>query len=187
MTVVSSIRLFVAVWPDAEARAELRLLHRKDEPGVRFVPEENWHVTLRFLGAADPRSVAAALGGVRLAPARVQLGPMVELLGDHSVIVRAGGLDEWATAVNRATREFGDAPLRRRFVGHVTLARLHRRGRRQRVPLPRVVGAPFAVGFDATEFTLVRSHLDRGGARYEVLDSWPAEVGGGPQSDNGQR
>src|SRR5688500_16301184 len=171
---MSSVRLFVAVWPDADACAALRMLHRKDQPGVRFVPEENWHLTLRFLGHGDPREVAAALDGVRVAPTGVQLGPLVELLSNHSVVVRADGLDEWATAVSSATRELGDAPPRRRFVGHLTLARLSQRARRRPAALPRIVGAPFAASFTADELTLVRSHLDPGGARYEVLDRWPA-------------
>jgi 2'-5' RNA ligase len=168
-------RLFVAVWPDEEACSALRALHRKDRPGVRFVPEENWHVTLRFLGQADPREVAAALDDVRLAPTQVRLGPVVELLSDHSLIVRAEGLEAWAAAVAKATREIGDAPPRKRFVGHVTLARLSQRVRRRRAALPGVVGTPFAASFVADELTLVRSHLDPGGARYEVLDAWPAE------------
>jgi 2'-5' RNA ligase len=178
MTAMSSMRLFVAVWPDADACAALRLLHRKDQPGVRFVPEENWHVTLRFLGRGDPREVAAALDGVSVAPSRVRLGPMVELLSDHSIIVRADGLDGWATAVTTATRGLGDAPARRRFVGHLTVARLSQRARRRQAALPRIVGAPVSASFMADELTLVASHLDPGGARYEVLDSWPAEAGG---------
>jgi 2'-5' RNA ligase len=39
----------------------------------------------------------------------------------------------------------------------------------------------------ADEFTLVRSHLDPGGARYEVLDSWPAEIGEEPRSGDRRR
>ena len=46
-------RLFVALWPAEDAIAELRALPRKDQLGVRFVPPENWHVTLRFLGAVS--------------------------------------------------------------------------------------------------------------------------------------
>jgi 2'-5' RNA ligase len=184
MTAMSWMRLFVAVWPDSEASAALRLLHRKDQPGVRFVPEENWHVTLRFLGRAEPREVAAALDDVRVAPTRVRLGPVVELLSDHSVIVRADGLDGWAAAVNTATRDLGDTPSRRRFVGHVTLARLSQRARRQQAALPKIVGAPFAASFTAAELTLVCSHLHPGGARYEVLDRWPADAGGGARPGN---
>jgi len=170
---MGSARLFVCVWPDASATEALHLLHRKDQPGVRFVPDENWHVTLRFLGQAEPRAVIEALTDVRVAPTEVHLGPVVDLLSDHSVIVPAGGLDEWATAVNRATRGLGDAPIRKRFVGHVTLARLSGRARRERKP-PGVVGTPVSARFTATEFTLVVSHLDPGGARYDVLATFPA-------------
>ena len=54
-------RLFIAVWPPEEVVEHLRSLRRKDQRGVRFIPPENWHVTLRFLGEADEREVAAAL------------------------------------------------------------------------------------------------------------------------------
>ncbi|HWL44760.1 MAG TPA: RNA 2',3'-cyclic phosphodiesterase [Ilumatobacter sp.] len=171
---MATARLFVCVWPDDDASAELRLLHRKDQPGVRFVPEQNWHVTLRFLGEADPRPVAEALAGVRVDPAEVMLGPVVELLSDHSVIVAAEGLDEWAEAVNRATRGLGTAAIRKRYVGHVTLARLSGRARRGQGRLPGVIGTPVAASFRATELALVMSHLGPAGARYETLATFPA-------------
>ena len=79
-------RLFVAVWPTSEACADLSLLPRKDQPGIRFVPEENWHVTLRFLGDAHPREVAEALDEVTFPTAEVRLGPVVEYLGDEQLV-----------------------------------------------------------------------------------------------------
>lgn len=171
---MGTARLFVAVWPDDTARAALAVLQRKDRPGVRYVPEENWHVTLRFLGQADPREVAAALDHVRVAPAEVSVGPVVELLSDHSIVVHAAGLDDWAAAVNRATRGLGDARPRKRFVGHVTLARLSGAMRRGGVGPPGVVGTPVATSFTATDVALVASHLDPRGARYETLATFPA-------------
>ena len=171
---MGTARLFVCVWPDEATREVLRGLHRKDQPGVRFVPEENWHVTVRFLGQADPRPVADALGAVDVAATEVFVGPVVDVLSDHSVIVPAAGLDGWAAAVNRATGEHGDAPVRRRFVGHITLARLGRPSRRRGAGLPGVVGTPVAARFVATELALVVSHLGRGGARYETLATFPA-------------
>lgn len=167
-------RLFVAVWPDDATCEDLRRLHRKPRPGVRFVPPENWHVTLRFVGQGNPAELAAALVDVAVTPATVRLGPVVDLLSNHSVVVPADGLSEWAAAVNRATRGLGDAAIRRRFVGHLTLARLNARVRRDPALLPDVVGTPFSASFTASEFTLVASHLDPSGARYEVLDTFPA-------------
>ena len=52
-------RLFVAVWPPDEVLEELRALPRKDERGVRFVHPDSWHITLRFLGDADPDQAEA--------------------------------------------------------------------------------------------------------------------------------
>lgn len=173
---MGSARLFVGVWPDEHVAEALRLLHRKNQPGVRFVPEENWHLTLRFLGQADPDAVAAALIDVEVAPTKVSLGPVVDLLSDHSVVVPASGLDEWAAAVNRATRELGDAPIGRRFVGHLTLARLSGRARRQRNARPSVVGTPVSATFMADEFALIVSHLHPDGARYETLARFPARA-----------
>ena len=54
-------RLFVAVWPPEEVVEHIRSLRRKDQRGIRFVPPENWHMTLRFLGEANEREVVAAL------------------------------------------------------------------------------------------------------------------------------
>lgn len=174
--VVAMARLFVCVWPDAAVCEDLRALHRKDQPGVRFVPEANWHVTLRFLGHAEPRHVAEALADVRVNPTDVTIGPVVELLSDHSVIVAAQGLDEWAAAVARATAGLGDSPPRHRFRGHVTLARLSGRARRMGSARPGLLGTPVATGFRATELALVVSHLHPGGARYDTLATFPADA-----------
>lgn len=171
---MGSARLFVCVWPDQAAMEALRALHRKDQPGVRFVPEENWHVTLRFLGQAEPGAVAEALADVRVRPAEAVLGPVVDLLSDHSVVVPVDGLGEWAAAVNRATRGLGDSPIRRRFVGHVTLARLSGSVRRGRGRSPELLGTPVTARFPARGFDLVVSHLDPAGARYEPIASFTA-------------
>ena len=59
-------RLFVAAWPDTATIERLSALPRPDETGVRWVPDQNLHVTLRFLGevdlAATIRSVTATIG-----------------------------------------------------------------------------------------------------------------------------
>lgn len=181
---MGTARSFVCVWPDDDTRDALRALHRKDQPGVRFVPEENWHVTLRFLGQADPQAVAEALAQIRVSPVEAFVGPAVELLSDHSVIVPVEGLGEWATAVNRATRELGDAAIRKRFVGHITLSRLGGRARRGgygRGGLPGLLGTPVATTLRATELALVVSHLRPAGARYETVATFPAVAGEAPR------
>ena len=162
-------RLFVAVWPPDDVLEPLRALGRKDRRGVRFVRPENWHITLRFLGEAGPAMVAAALDRAPLPAARARLGPAVDVLAERALVVPVAGLDELAAAVVGATSDLGERP-RKRFTGHLTLARLHRRA-----TMPEALGTLVAGDFDVTEVALVQSRLHPDGARYETLGNWPTE------------
>jgi RNA 2',3'-cyclic 3'-phosphodiesterase len=160
-------RLFVAMWPPASVIEALTALHSKDERGVRFVTPEQWHVTLRFLGQADPLEVADALDRTTLPVAHGHLGPAVDLLGERALIVPVAGVDALAAVVIRATRRIGEPPGKR-FVGHVTVARLKRHAH-----APRALGALVDADFDVDEIALVQSRLHPDGARYETLRTWP--------------
>lgn len=160
-------RLFVAVWPPPEVVEELVALRRKDQRGVRFVPPENWHVTLRFLGDADPDEVIAALDDASLPAADARVGPGVDVFADRALVVPVHGLDDLATAVRDVTASIGQ-PLRRRFAGHLTLARL-----KPHAELPSAMGAYVEATFAVTEIALVESRLDPAGARYATLATWP--------------
>ena len=114
-------RLFIAVWPTEDVVAALFSLPRQDQQGIRFVPVENWHITLRFLGEAEPDEVIKAFGVATVAIARAHLGPSVELMAERALVVPVQGLDALADAVTKLTGQIGKTP-RRRFVGHLTLA-----------------------------------------------------------------
>lgn len=159
-------RLFIAVWPPDEVVEELRALPRKDQRGVRFVEPERWHVTLRFLGEADPMQLSAALDGCVLAPATARLGPGVDVLGERSLVIPVGGLDELAADVRNLTAHLGE-PARQRFTGHLTLARL-----KHYASMPRALGMSLSAEFDVVEVALVESRLHADGARYETVDAW---------------
>ncbi len=146
--------------------SDLSALHRKDQRGVRFVRPENWHITLRFLGDADPNAVVDTLRGVTLTPARVRLGPGVDIFADRALVIPANGLDDLAQAVREHTGHIGEAP-RKRFVGHLTVARV-----KPNVAMPRTLGAMISAEFDILEVALVQSRLEPDGARYETLEAW---------------
>lgn len=160
-------RLFVAVWPPEEVVAELTSVHRKDQRGVRFVPPENWHITMRFLGEAHAGEAMGALDGTIYGPARARLGPAVDVLDQRALIVPVDGLDALARTVRRCTKDIGEPP-RKRFVGHLTMARIKRRAQ-----MPRALGGLVSAAFDVGEIALVQSRLDPDGARYETLRTWP--------------
>lgn len=162
-------RLFVAVRPPAEVLALLAELPRPDEPGVRWVPPAQWHVTLRFLGEADVGAARDALAALADAtagidrPVTAELGPAVSRLGRSVVCVPVQGLAPLAAAVVAVTDGLGDPPDPRPFTGHLTLARL--RGR----AACGIAGAPVSGRFDVTEVELVRSTLGSTGATHEVV------------------
>ncbi|MEI8240816.1 MAG: RNA 2',3'-cyclic phosphodiesterase [Actinomycetota bacterium] len=161
------MRLFVAVWPSEDAVEELRALRRKDQRGVRFTTPEQWHVTLRFLGDADPDRVGAALDEAYLPECVARLGPGVDVKGDRTVLVPVEGVGTLAGEVVRATASLGEAP-RSHFLGHLTLARLAR----DATP-PPIVGAYVAAEWPVYEIALVRSRLGPEGSRYDTIATWP--------------
>lgn len=161
-------RLFLAVWPSAEIVERLAALPRPDEPGVRWMPPENWHVTLRFLGSARPRDVRAALDGVVLPAVKLVIGPRVRRLGSDGIIAPVAGATDLAAAVVDATRRVGRPPTDRAFTGHITLARLRRRGADC-----SLLGQPIDGELAVEEVVLVRSTLSPAGARYDIVARWP--------------
>ncbi|MBI5090722.1 MAG: RNA 2',3'-cyclic phosphodiesterase [Actinobacteria bacterium] len=160
-------RLFLAVWPPDDVVAELRMLPRKDQRGVRFVRPENWHITLRFLGDSDPSDVIEAMDGVVFAPAVARLGPAVDVLDERVLVVPVQGVDDIAREVRARTRHIGE-PAPKRFIGHLTLARV-----KPREQMPRALGARVDATFDVDEVALVQSRLHPDGARYETTETWP--------------
>lgn len=160
-------RLFVAVYPPEEVVDLLIELPRKDQSGVRFLPPTNWHITLRFLGDADPDRVIEALNHAELPPTTAHAGPALDLLGTHSVVLPVRGLDDLAGGVEAATGDLGEEQARRRFVGHLTLAKV-KRGTIVR----KVIGMRCDASFGVNEIALVESRLRPEGAVYDTLARW---------------
>jgi RNA 2',3'-cyclic 3'-phosphodiesterase len=174
------VRVFVAVWPPAEAVRAVAALDRPSVPGLRWVPAERWHVTLRFCGQVadgDVADLVAALGDglAGEGPVTARLGPATDRFGDRVLHAPVSGLQDLAARVRHVTAPFGDAPVdaAEPFHGHLTLARA-RRG----VPAG-LVGVPVApVPWPVPEIAVVASAptADRG-PRYETVASVPLGAG----------
>lgn len=157
-------RIFVAAWPPDNVAEALTALPRPEVGDLRWVPRENLHVTLRFLGDTPPGAVAARLGAAQLPPATVALGPTVSMLGERVVMAPAVGLDALAAAVVEATADLGRPPPHRPFVGHVTLARC-----RSADTCRRATGTPIDLAFAVQELVVVQSDTRPDGARYSPV------------------
>lgn len=161
-------RLFVAIWPPDDVLDRLADVERPRDPGVKWVPQDSLHVTLRFLGDAAVDEAVARLDEAELPAATAVVGPAFDLLGERSLVVPVSGVDDLADVVRRALRGVGTERDRRRFHGHITVARLARRARPH-----RSAGRLFAARFPVTEVALVESTLRDTGAVYETVATWP--------------
>ncbi len=126
------MRLFVALelpWPLREALSGLAV----GLQGVRWVPPENYHITLRFIGetprhAAEEIDLAlASLRGRAFELALTGVGTMEKSGRVNALwagVERNPALDHLRGKIETALQRAGVAPERRRFQPHVTLARL---------------------------------------------------------------
>jgi 2'-5' RNA ligase len=174
-----SVRLFVALDLPPEARAALaRFRDTAVDPAVwRPVGDEALHLTLAFLGHRPEEDVAVAGGlidGLPAAAPPLRLAGALLLPPRRARVLCAAVKDEegllgelQATAAAALAGAGLYTPERRPFRPHATVARL-RSG--ARAPAA-VEGAPDPLAFAGAAVTLYRSHLARGGARYEALAS----------------
>lgn len=179
-------RCFVAAPIGEELRADLAAAvdewrARADLAGLRWSDPASWHVTLAFVGPVDPPSVAdlsARLDAAAAARAPIHL--RTAGVGGFPALARArvawygvGDPDGTLAALARdVRREAGvDAD---KFRGHVTLAR----ARGEPVDLRAWIRDADAPSGELVvdHIELMRSHLGRGPARYEVLDALALRV-----------
>lgn len=171
------MRLFVAAWPPPEVLAAIRGLPRPDAQGVRWTPEDQWHITLRFMGEVDdPDPVVAALRGEL--PGRgsreATLAAATSLLGGH-LVIGVDGLASLSTLVRLATASFGDPPLPQPFEGHVTVARGQRRNSLTDDLVGVTVNGGAALPWTVSEVALVASDLGPPLA-YETVATIPLDA-----------
>ena len=172
-------RLFVAIWPPEHVREHVRALRRADWAGVRWTPEQNWHVTLRFLGEAEPDVVAATLSAATLPSVVATVSSELVMLGSHSVVLPVSGVDELAESVWAATESLGTQSLSEHFRGHLTIGRAVGRDKivHDRLDLRR--RSPTSGTFEVTEIALVESTLSADGASYATVATFPTVSDGG--------
>jgi 2'-5' RNA ligase len=177
-------RLFIAIDVPPEVRTLLDDIvtpWRERFPSGRWVPVDNWHVTLTFLGSTSPDLVgwiSSALAQV--AGATRPFGSRVEGLGAFRSLRRArvlwAGLHDDDGAMARLADELGIAlereftPERRAFSPHLTVARFD-----PPIELGEELGRvivrsePFVVD----RITLYRSHLRWPWPIYEPVAAFP--------------
>jgi RNA 2',3'-cyclic 3'-phosphodiesterase len=127
------MRLFVALDLPWHLRQRVAALVGGGIPGARWVPPENYHMTLRFIGEAPAHraeEIDLALAGLRARGFSLTLAGLGTFAkGGRSTALWVGvernpQLDHLQSKIETALQRIGWEPERRRFQPHVTLARL---------------------------------------------------------------
>ncbi|HMC76658.1 MAG TPA: RNA 2',3'-cyclic phosphodiesterase [Vicinamibacterales bacterium] len=191
------MRLFVAVEIDEAARAVARAAQERLQIAVppvlraRWVPPENMHLTVRFIGHVDDARAQALIEAltppIDAAPFDIELGgcgtfptggtPRVVWIGLKRGLASLAQLHD---AFNQRLRPFGFEPEARPFSAHLTLARVkdapRGSGRAVRDALSgiQVPATPWHVSHS----TVFQSHPSPKGPRYVAIGRTELKTGG---------
>lgn len=174
-----SHRLFFALWPSDEFRAQLETITRAavHQSGGRIIPAQNFHVTLLFLGAvlhsrvAAVQQAAVAIDGA--AAFEFSFDRIEAWLGSRLLCLTPSAPPPAAAQLAQGLQFRLEAQGFRfrpqEFRPHVTLVR----------DLPRIQATatverlPLPMPWKVHEFVLVESQSSGNGTKYSLLDRWP--------------
>jgi len=187
-----SHRLFIAIVPPQEvqraigeaARAVQAALGDGSTRDIKWVPDENVHATLKFLGETDEAKIEPIQRAIEAIasdwqPFAIQPTGIGCFPNERRPAVVWIGLTEGTDHLRRLADEvetemdpLGFVPERKPYRGHLTIGRV-----RKDVRISGLAEALTAAGdaaeripeFQASEIALMKSVLDRGGAVYTRL------------------
>jgi 2'-5' RNA ligase len=182
------IRLFVALSLPEALCDELSTMCG-GIPGARWVPEENYHLTLRFIGEVpgwQAQEVDDALAGIRAPGFDLTLRGVGTFQKNGRISALWVGVEKTEplvflqSKVETALQRSGLEPERKRFAPHVTLARTERAAPDKAIAFVQAHNLFRAAPVPVDGFTLYSSRLGKEQAVYEreveygLLDPKPA-------------
>ena len=173
-------RLFTGLEIPADVKLDLQIM-QDGIPGARWMDPSNFHLTLRFIGdieAGLAREIAHELDGVQLRPFRLALKGVGLFGGNkpHSLyagVEENGELRRLHDLHERICQVLGLPAEGRKFVPHVTLARLNQPDPRALQRWIEVHSLYRSPGFAVSQFVLFSSRPLRGGGPYAVEEAYP--------------
>ena len=176
-----TVRLFVALGLPAALRTRLSWM-ASGLPGARWVPPENYHITLRFIGevpAWRAEELDHALAALRAPGFGVTLagvgafekgGKIVSLWAS---VERNPALDHLQSKIETALHRAGLDSERRRFTPHVTLGRVEGVAQGKVASWVQSNNLFRSDTFPVEHFTLYRSRLGKEQAVYDAEVEYP--------------
>jgi len=173
-------RLFTALEVPPHIAESLSRL-RGGVSGARWIDVENYHITLRFLGDVDDafaRDAANALAYIERPELEVTIDQLASFGGDkpRAIVARVRPdqpLMEMQAEQERLLRRLGAPPEPRKFIPHVTLARLRGSNSASVAAYLGARGYFPPLRFTAERFVLYSSKDSVGGGPYVVEAEYP--------------
>lgn len=173
-------RLFIALEIPADVATELTL-HRGGLSGARWIDPSDYHVTLRFLGDVDRRmanDVDHMLSDLGAYPFEVTLDALGSFGGDKpralfARVAPSRALTELQADVERQMRRLGMPAEGRKFVPHVTLARLRDTTPVELAHFLSLHPIVRPISFTARRVALMSSRDSIGGGPYVLEAAYP--------------
>lgn len=174
-------RLFTGLEVPYDVQLALSL-KRGGLSGSRWIDPENYHITLRFIGDVDNRTadeVSYELDRLSyFEPFALRLSHLGAFGGDMPRALYAGvenneALQQLQTAHERVLRRVGLEPEARKFVPHVSLARLRGASAIEVAQFIHEAGQFSPLTFTVGRFVLFSSKASVGGGPYLVEQSYP--------------
>ncbi|KQW19557.1 2'-5' RNA ligase [Afipia sp. Root123D2] len=168
-------RLFTGLEIPPEVSHSLSTL-RGGLPGARWIDPGNYHVTLRFIGDIDgmiANEIASTLFRINRKPFEVALQGLSSFGGKKpravvAAVLPSRPLMELQAELERLMQRFGLDPEGRKFIPHVTLARLRDASNQDVADYLSVRGYFPTRTFMASRFVLFSSRASVGGGPYVV-------------------
>jgi 2'-5' RNA ligase len=168
------LRLFVALGLPPDLRGEVSRLSG-GIPGAKWVPPENYHLTLRFIGeienwrAQEVDDALAAVRGTAFELSLAGLGTFEKAGRIHALWVgaaRSEALAHLQAKVETALQRIGLPPERKKFSPHVTIARTERAPPEKVIAFVQAHNLFRAAPVRVEHFTLFSSRLGKEASVY---------------------
>ena len=164
--------------------ADSRAMMRGGLPGARWIDPENYHLTLRFIGDIDDalaRDIAGLLGRVQRRPFELRLDGLSSFGGRKpralvASVTAVTPLLELQAEQERLLQRLGLEPEGRKYIPHVTLARLRDTSSWQVADYLSARGHFRSAAFEVSRFVLFSSRSSVGGGPYVVEEAYPLGV-----------
>ena len=163
--------------------------------GARWIEPENYHVTLRFIGDVDDaiaREIVSLLTRVQRASFELRLEDLKAFGGrtPRAVVAalgRTAAVMELQAEHERLIQRVGIEPEGRKYIPHVTLARLRESSSREVADYLALRALFRSAPFTVSRFVLFSARNSVGGGPYVIEAAYPLSGDGGQTTDYRRR